>query len=113
MANKVIATQLFSHVAKRFIKKFKSLDEDILGLQKQLVEHPMLGTSLGAGLYKIRLATKSKGGGKSGGFRVITYLVHETAEGTDIYLVTMYDKSEEDSIDKPELLRLVKRYITG
>ena len=75
------------------------------------MENPTLGTSLGGGLFKIRLGTKSKGGGKSGGFRIITYLVHETEEGTDVYLVTIYDKSEEDSIEKNGLLALVRRYI--
>ena len=113
MANKIIATRLFSQVVKRFVKKFKTLDEDVLELRERLMENPTLGTSLGGGLFKIRLGTKSKGGSKSGGFRVITDLVQETEEGTDVYLVTMYDKSEEDSIDKSDLLALVKRHITG
>lgn len=113
MANKVLATRLFSQAVKRLAKKFKTLDEDVLELRERLLENPTLGTPLGAGLHKIRLGTKSKGGGKGGGFRLITYLVQETAEGTDVYLVTMYDKSEEDNIDKADLLALVKRYISG
>lgn len=36
---------------------------------------PKQDQSLGAGLYKIRLGSASKGGGKSGGFRAITYYV--------------------------------------
>lgn len=61
-----------------------------------------------ADLYKVRLAVESKGGGKSGGFRVITYLVNQTNGGTDIYLITIYDKSEESSIDKNQLVNLLK-----
>ena len=37
-----------------------------------------MGDSYGANIYKIRLGDESKGRGKSGGFRVITYLVHES-----------------------------------
>ena len=39
---------------------------------------------------------------------MITYLVTETEEGTDIYLITIYDKSEESSIQKDRLLKIVK-----
>lgn len=73
-----------------------------------LTETPTLGESLGAGLYKIRMAVKSKRKGKSGGFRVITYLLAKTEDGTDVYLLTMYDKSEESSIRKETLLTLAK-----
>lgn len=61
-----------------------------------LENEPKTGTPLGSDIYKIRLAVKSKGKGKSGGARVITYLVTNNKE---IYLLTIYDKSEFDSID--------------
>jgi len=54
------------------------------------------------------LANKSKGTGKSGGFRVVTYLLKITETGSNLYLITIYDKSEEESIEKMELLKLVK-----
>ncbi len=111
MANKVIAIPHFATQAKRLVKKFSTLEQDLFALRESLLEEPTLGTSLGAGLYKIRVSTRSKGGGKSGGFRVITYLVQQTTEGTDVYLVTIYDKSEEDSIDKKDVLKLVRKYI--
>ncbi|WP_333483063.1 hypothetical protein [Spirosoma telluris] len=69
-------------------------------LTNVLEQTPATGESLGAGLYKIRLASRSKGKGKSGGFRIVTYLLTETEEGTDVYLLTIYDKSEEGSIKK-------------
>lgn len=42
----------------------------------------------------------SKNKGKSGGFRVITYNVVESGEGTsiDVYLITIYDKSEFSAV---------------
>ncbi|GHB69779.1 addiction module toxin RelE [Persicitalea jodogahamensis] len=109
MANEVRAIPLFESKYKRFLKKFSSLEQEIGDLIEELKENPKLGVSLGAGLYKIRLASRSKGGGKSSGFRVVTYLVDEREDGTDVYLVTIFDKSEESSIDKKVLVKIVKR----
>ncbi len=89
-------------------KKFHSLENDIDNLEAKLLETPQLGESLGSGLYKIRLTVESKGGGKSGGFRLITYLVNQTEEGIDIYFLTIYDKSEDSTMQKKILLKLVK-----
>jgi len=67
-----------------------------------------MGNSYGSNIYKVRLADESKGKGKSGGFRVITYVIEENAESTDIYLITIYDKSEESYIDKDDILGDIK-----
>ena len=73
-----------------------------------LLKNPQQGNDLGAGLYKIRLAVKSKGKGKSGGYRIITYLISNQEEGYRINMLTIYDKSEESSIDKKVLLQIIK-----
>jgi hypothetical protein len=78
-------------------------------LQNQLIENPFQGTSYGAGIYKIRVASKSKGKGKSGGFRVITYLIDKRPTGIEIYLITIFDKSEESTITKDEVKRIIER----
>ncbi|WP_373512975.1 hypothetical protein [Persicitalea sp.] len=57
------------------------------------------------------MASKSKGGGKSGGFRVIIYLVKEREDGTDVYLITMFDKSEESTIKKEQLVKLISQLL--
>jgi len=36
-------------------------------------------------------------------------LVDEREDGTDIYLITMFDKSEEDSIKTSELKKIIKK----
>ena len=68
------------------------------------MNEPDQGMGLGNSCYKIRLAIKSKGRGKSGGARVITY-VHVTEE--DIYLLSIYDKSEKENLDNGELDELL------
>ncbi|SDC46515.1 type II toxin-antitoxin system RelE/ParE family toxin [Pedobacter soli] len=108
MANEVIYSSVFIKKAKIYKKKYLSLVEDLYELEEKLLKDPHQGNDLGAGLYKIRLAIKSKGKGKSGGFRIITYLVSNIPEGTIINMLTLYDKSEESSIDKKELQKLIK-----
>ena len=96
MSYNVIPSEKFKKEAKRLIKKFPSLKQELSDLGKLLSVNPESGTALGNGTYKIRVAVKSKGKGKSGGARVITYVISENEE---IYLLTIYDKSEFDSID--------------
>ncbi len=92
----VIPSGKFKKEAKRLIKKFSSLKQELTNINSTLEQEPETGTPLGNNTYKIRLAIKSKGKGKSGGARVITYVVTEDRE---IYLLTIYDKSEFDSVD--------------
>lgn len=108
MDNKIIYSAIFIKKAKIYKKKYPSLVEDLYALEERLQENPEQGSDLGAGLYKIRLAVKSKGKGKSGGFRIITYLVSNLPDGTVINMLTICDKSEESSIDKRELQKLIK-----
>ena len=67
-------------------------------------ENPATGTPLGNDAYKIRIAIKSKGKGKSGGARIITYLLTANKE---IYLMTIYDKAEFDTIDDKTLKKII------
>jgi hypothetical protein len=109
MANQVIATPYFESRLKKFLKKFPSLKAELLQLERTLLANPEEGNKLGAGIFKIRLANKSKGKGKSGGFRVITYTLQQTESGVNIYLITIYDKSEEETIGKQELKALIAK----
>ncbi|MFN3488617.1 MAG: addiction module toxin RelE [Emticicia sp.] len=98
----------FKKNAKRLSKKYRTLSQEIGLLGELIKQNPKIGTQLGGSLYKIRLASNSKNGGKSGGFRIITYMIEQTSNATTVYLVTIYDKSEESSIAKKTLLNLVK-----
>ena len=60
-------------------------------------------------MRKIRMAVQSKGKGKSGGVRVITYLIDQTNEQVTIELLDVYDKSEVSSLSDKELRDLLKR----
>lgn len=90
----------FDRRAKRLAKKYKSLKQDLQKLALSLMRDPLQGTSLGkGGVRKVRMAISSKGGGKSGGVRILTYVVEEIAEDEyEVTLMTIYDKSEIDNV---------------
>ncbi len=100
----VIPTDKFKKEAKRLIRKFPSLKEELRELSNILSETPTTGKSLGNQVFKIRLKIKSKGKGKSGGGRVITYLLTENKE---IYLLLIYDKSEFENVNDKTLQLLL------
>ena len=90
-------------------KRYASFADDYENLLMDLKANPRLGTDLGGGLRKIRMAITSKGKGKSGGARVITYTVIVQVDETEINLLTIYDKAERESISKEELKELLQK----
>ena len=63
----------FSKDVKRLSKKYKSLVSDLKSIISEIQNNPEIGIDLGHGLRKVRMAIASKGKGKSGGARIITY----------------------------------------
>ncbi len=61
---KVKSLPVFDKKLKRFSKKFYTLKSDFQKLIESLEIEPIQGIPLGSNLYKIRLGTHSKGGGK-------------------------------------------------
>lgn len=113
MNYRIIVTRNFEKQLKRLHKKFPSLKQDLEKLGQRLLNNPHTGISLGKNAYKIRLAVKSKGKGKRGGMRIITYLEIDILidELTNVYLLTIYDKSETASITGEELKQLIENSI--
>ena len=54
---------------------------------------------LSPGIRKIRMSITSKGRGKSGGARIITYTVLATEENGHIYLMNVFDKSDFSTVE--------------
>ena len=105
MSYDISAIPNFKRELKKLAKKFPSLKDDFARLIKSLEEDPEQGKALGNNCYKIRMAITSKGKGKSGGSRVITYVkVLETT----VYLLSIYDKSNKKNISDKELKQLLK-----
>lgn len=90
---------------KTLRKKYPSLINDVDTLAAELMINPTLGEPLGKNRYKIRLKIASKKTGKSGGGRVISLVELRDEE---VWLLTMYDKSDIASINDAFLDDLVK-----
>ena len=105
MLYSVKSIEVFEKQAKRLIKKYASLRNELLLLVQELKENPEQGTTIGKNCYKIRLAIASKGKGKSGGARVITNFIVTNAT---VYLLSIYDKSEKENLSDKELGELLK-----
>ena len=93
----------FNKELKKLAKKYKGLKKDIEKLKEEIKDNPLLGVNLGDGIRKIRLNITAKSKGKSGGARVITheliFNVDTQEEERNILFVTIYDKSEYDTVD--------------
>lgn len=96
-----IETSAFSALLEDWLS-----DEEYRGLQSYLMEHPDAGDIIrgSGGIRKLRWAAKGKG--KSGGVRVIYYWAKAPEQ---IYLLTMYGKSERADIDRATLKRIAAR----
>ncbi|MEO0040967.1 MAG: hypothetical protein RL329_415 [Bacteroidota bacterium] len=112
---KIIAIDDFYRDAKRLSKKYASLKGELKDLETQLLENPRMGILIRENTYKIRLAVKSKGRGKSGGMRIITHVVEvevevseiETEQDFTVILVSIYDKSEIENLSDAYLKSLI------
>ena len=105
MSYNIIPTPDFKKLAKKLSKKYPSFRIDLQELVTLLKETPDTGTALGYNIYKIRMAITSKGKGKSGGARVITFMITREQE---VYLVYVYDKGQLENITKDQILILLQ-----
>jgi mRNA-degrading endonuclease RelE of RelBE toxin-antitoxin system len=105
MSFSVKTTDAFEKQVKRLIKKYISLTKELKELVQSLKQNPEQGSYIGSGCYKVRLSIASKQKGKSGGARVITYVI---LKDKVVYLMSIYDKSEKENLTQKELLELLK-----
>lgn len=106
----VIVTPHFQREARQLMKKYRSLHSELRALDSDLQENPRKGTLIGRDVYKIRLLVKSKGRGKSGGLRVVSYVAFNEVQDAlvaDVYLLSIYDKSETGNIPDSVLKKMV------
>ena len=108
MSCSIVNSAGFGRDLKALAKRYRSMRDDYARLLKDLEANPQLGTDLGDGLRKIRLAITSKGKGKSAGARVITYTVVTRVSAGSVVLVAIYDKSEQSSMSKRDIVSRLK-----
>jgi mRNA-degrading endonuclease RelE of RelBE toxin-antitoxin system len=96
-----VETSLFTRQLARYLS-----DEEYREFQKYLMVRPDAGALVrgSGGIRKVRWG--AGGRGKSGGVRVIYYWAAAAAQ---IYLLTIYGKSERSEIDEATLHRIAAR----
>jgi hypothetical protein len=96
-----VETSLFSARMAAYLS-----DDEYRALQVHLLARPDAGDVIrgSGGIRKVRWA--ARGRGKSGGVRVIYYRASAVAQ---IYLPTLYAKSEQADIDKETLRRIAEK----
>lgn len=102
MSYDIVSTPDFDREVKKIAKKHKAIKADIAKLIEALELNPTMGTDLGGDFYKIRLSISNTGKGKSGGARVITYVVFvkEVVLLTGVYLKSEFDNADTSVISK-------------
>lgn len=101
----VIATKSFIRSAKSIARKYRSFNADYQKFVAELSENTAMGVDLGGGFRKVRMAISSKGKGKSGGCRVITFDMLE--KNGCLYLIYAYDKSDYDNVEMAVIKEIV------
>jgi mRNA-degrading endonuclease RelE of RelBE toxin-antitoxin system len=106
MKFEIIATHRFARSLKALAKRYHSLKNDLEIFKESISQNPFQGDELFPGVRKIRIAIKSKGKGKSGGARIITYTFLADEANGKIYLIDIYDKSDYSTVDN-EIIKSV------
>ncbi len=98
----------FAKEAKRLAKKYPSFKQDYLDFLESIKQNPLQGDEITKNIRKIRMAIKSKGKGKSGGARVITFnILTQEVEGKVVFLL-IYDKENASTVKVDVVKRLVR-----
>lgn len=102
-------SHIFDRALKRLAKRYASMKDDLISFSEEIRKHPDMGTSLGGRVRKARMAIASKGKGKRGGARVITYTFDIRNDGVlEIRFLYIYDKSERSTMTDKEMKTLVE-----
>ena len=111
-----LTTDDFVRSLKKLNKKYPSIIDDLELFKDEFKQNPNVGDDLGNGYRKIRIKITSKGKGKRGGGRIITYELFaramEGGEGEkDILLVDIYDKSTLENMPEDVYTYTVEQYL--
>ena len=104
-----LTTIEFEKEFKRLKKKYRSLPDDLKEFKEDYLANPNIGNDLGGNFHKIRFSIKSKGKGKSGGGRLIIYELVLNVMFKHVVLVTMYDKSEMETMTTAHYKAILNR----
>ena len=98
----------FAKEAKRLAKKYPSFKQDYKEFLESIKNNPLQGDEITKNIRKIRMAIKSKGKGKSGGARVVTFNVLTNTEKGQVVFLLLYDKEDASTVKVNVVKQLVQ-----
>lgn len=110
MSFRIEPTSYFQRQTRKLFKKYRKIVEDLDEINQTLTKNPQAGDPIEGFnnlIWKIRMGSSDMQRGKSGGFRII-YLFRDTLSEV-IYLLTIYSKTEQEDIDKQEIMDILKK----
>lgn len=108
MSYNIEVIENFKKEAKKFIKKYASLKNEIANLAASLKDNSIQGVALGNDVYKLRIAIASKNQRKSRGARIITNV---KVKNETVYLLSIYNKGEKETISYKEIQELIDKHL--
>jgi len=94
----------FDKEVKKLSKKYNLIKEDLNNFVVDFDNIHKEATSIKKNLYKVRLSNSNKNKGKRAGYRIYYYLkINDT-----VYLLTIYDKSQIESINENTLNQYIE-----
>ena len=108
MSFEIITTAYADITIKKLSKRYRSFGEDIRAFRESLKQNPIQGVEIAPGIRKIRMPIASKGRGKSGGARVITFNALVSEQNGVIYLLLIYDKADASNVKMNVVKEIIK-----
>lgn len=98
----------FARQAKRLSKKYPSFKNDYKKFLESIKENPLQGDEITKNIRKVRMAIESKGKGKSGGARVITFNILTDIQNGHVIFLLIYDKEEASTVKMNVVKQMVR-----
>ncbi|MGM9869317.1 MAG: hypothetical protein ACI30R_06795 [Sodaliphilus sp.] len=75
---------------------------------ESIKQNPLQGNEIAKNIRKIRMAIKSKGKGKSGGARIITFNILTDLQNGQVIFLMIYDKDSASSVKAEIVVEMVR-----
>jgi len=100
----VIEQNLYKRAVKKLSKKYSNIFDDVDEFLNSIKTKEDLGIELKSNVYKVRIKNSNKNRGKSGGYRLISYL---KIVDNELHLLYIYDKSQIVNLTEKEIDNLI------
>lgn len=87
----------------RLLKKYHHAKDDLDNFTADFTKNHQSAKTIKANICKVRIKNSDKAKGKSVGYRIYYYVV----ENESVYFLTIYDKSDNESIDESVLDEII------